>query len=35
MPLGRLVVHAKSAHIYEPEWSLMADLVAAEGEGRE
>src|SRR5205809_971489 len=23
---GRLVVHAKSAHIYEPEWALMARL---------
>jgi thymidylate synthase len=23
---GRLVVHAKSAHIYEPEWSLMASI---------
>jgi thymidylate synthase len=29
---GRLIVHAKSAHIYEPEWTLMAQLagVAAE-----
>jgi thymidylate synthase len=26
VPLGRLVVHAKSAHVYEPEWSLMARL---------
>jgi thymidylate synthase len=23
---GRLVVHAKSAHIYEPEWPLMASI---------
>ena len=23
---GRLVVHAKSAHIYEPEWALMAEI---------
>jgi thymidylate synthase len=23
---GRLVVHAKSAHIYEPEWALMAAI---------
>jgi thymidylate synthase len=23
---GRLIVHAKSAHIYEPEWELMASL---------
>jgi thymidylate synthase len=26
VPLGRLVVHAKSAHIYEPEWALMAQI---------
>jgi thymidylate synthase len=26
-PVGRLVVHAKSAHVYEPEWELMAELV--------
>lgn len=26
VPAGRLVVHAKSAHVYEPEWALMADL---------
>ena len=25
-PLGRLVIHAKSAHVYEPEWALMARL---------
>ena len=29
-PVGRLVVHAKSAHVYEPEWALMARLVIAE-----
>jgi thymidylate synthase len=23
---GALVVHAKSAHVYEPEWSLMASI---------
>jgi thymidylate synthase len=28
-PVGQLVVHAKSAHVYEPEWSLMAELVAS------
>jgi thymidylate synthase len=28
-PIGRLVVHAKSAHIYEPEWALMAGLSTA------
>jgi thymidylate synthase len=26
---GRLVVHAKSAHIYEPEWAMMARLAGA------
>jgi thymidylate synthase len=26
LPVGRLVVHAKSAHLYEPEWALMAEL---------
>ena len=25
-PRGPLVVHAKSAHVYEPEWELMARL---------
>jgi len=29
-PIGRLVVHAKSAHVYEPEWALMARLTIAE-----
>src|SRR3954464_10940701 len=24
---GRLVLHAKSAHVYEPEWALMRRLV--------
>jgi hypothetical protein len=28
-PRGRLVVHAKSAHVYEPDWALTADLTAA------
>jgi thymidylate synthase len=27
LPVGRLLVHAKSAHVYEPEWELMARLV--------
>ena len=27
-PVGRLTVHAKSAHVYEPEWALMSELVA-------
>jgi thymidylate synthase len=26
-PVGRLTVHAKSAHVYQPEWELMAGLV--------
>ena len=26
LPVGRLLVHAKSAHVYEPEWALMAEL---------
>ena len=25
-PVGRLVIHAKSAHVYEPEWSAMARI---------
>ena len=28
-PVGPLVVHAKSAHVYEPEWALMAELCSA------
>ena len=28
---GRLIVHAKSAHIYEPEWELMASLADFQG----
>jgi len=27
-PAGRLVIHAKSAHVYEPEWEAMRRLVA-------
>jgi thymidylate synthase len=27
--VGSLVVHAKSAHVYEPEWEPMARLVEA------
>jgi thymidylate synthase len=30
VPAGRLVIHAKSAHVYEPEWEWMSGL-AAEG----
>lgn len=26
--VGRLVLHAKSAHVYEPEWELMRRVVA-------
>jgi thymidylate synthase len=25
-PVGALVVHAKSAHVYQPEWAVMAEL---------
>ena len=28
--VGQLVVHAKSAHVYEPEWALMADIAASD-----
>ena len=28
-PVGRLVIHVKTAHVYEPEWALMAELSAA------
>jgi thymidylate synthase len=28
-PVGRLVVHAKSAHVYEPEWAAMAEIAGA------
>jgi thymidylate synthase len=28
-PVGRLVVHVKTAHLYEPEWAPMAELVGA------
>jgi thymidylate synthase len=28
-PVGPLVVLAKSAHVYEPEWALMAELCSA------
>ena len=31
LPVGRLVVHAKSAHVYEPEWALMTGLAQAAG----
>jgi len=30
-PVGRLTVHAKSAHVYEPEWNLMMELVEGHG----
>jgi thymidylate synthase len=29
-PVGQLVVHAKSAHVYEPEWALMAQIAASD-----
>jgi thymidylate synthase len=33
-PVGRLVVHVKSAHVYEPEQALMARLVARDAPAR-
>jgi thymidylate synthase len=30
VPVAQLVVHAKSAHVYEPEWALMAHIAAAD-----
>jgi thymidylate synthase len=29
---GRLIVHATSAHIYEPEWELMARIAVLAAE---
>ena len=29
VPVGRLTVHAKSAHVYEPEWALMSELASS------
>lgn len=29
VPVGRLVIHAKSAHVYEPEYEVMRALTAA------
>jgi thymidylate synthase len=26
-PMGKLIIHAKSVHIYEPEWEYMTDLM--------
>lgn len=31
VPVGRLVIHAKSAHVYESEWALMAKLSGIAG----
>ena len=31
VPVGRLVIHAKSAHVYEPEWELMERMVLRVG----
>ena len=33
LPVGALTVLVKSAHVYEPEWELMARLVAASAPG--
>ena len=32
-PVGRLTVHAKSAHVYEPEWELMAEVIESGARG--
>ena len=32
-PLGKLIIHIKSAHVYEPEWEYMRGLCAAVGVG--
>ena len=34
VPLGRLVIHAKSAHVYEPEWELMSRVTGLAGAAR-
>jgi thymidylate synthase len=34
IPVGRLVIHAKSAHVYEPEFELMRAVTAAPASGR-
>ncbi|MCC6905028.1 MAG: hypothetical protein IT326_04235 [Anaerolineae bacterium] len=34
-PVGRLVIHSKSTHIYEPEYDYMRDLIAAAEGARE
>lgn len=26
LPMGRLIIHVKTAHIYEPEWTFMREL---------
>ena len=28
-PVGRLTLHVKTAHIYAPEWELMANISGA------
>jgi thymidylate synthase len=34
VPVGRLVIHAKSAHVYEPEFELMRAMTAARARER-
>lgn len=29
LPAGRLIIHVKTAHIYEPEWHLMRQIVSS------
>ncbi len=33
LPLGPLTIYVKSAHVYEPEWALMAQLVEEARQG--
>ena len=33
LPLGRLIIHVKTAHIYEPEWEYMRRLVGTVNPG--
>ncbi len=30
-PIGKLIIHVKSAHIYQPEWAYMQNLIETNG----
>ncbi len=30
-PIGKLIIHVKSAHLYEPEWAYMQNLIETNG----